>query len=231
MRCGVAFLVLWALLLRVSSFAPSPFPSLPSQSTSRIRMGVFDGIFAKPAAAVRAPAAKQFKAAIRENAIGTSNGVTASSVQREAIKRAVNGLVKLNTVKSPATSKLSDGTWRLVYTTTMGSSAGKLGPFVGEVKQIVTSTADPPLYLNIVTLGPLQGKLSATWEVAGPRQWRVIFRDIAILLFDITLVKKDINNAVGLWTLLYIDADYRVLTARSLARDEGNLYILEKEGR
>lgn len=38
-------------------------------------------------------------------------------------------------VKSIAKSEASEGLWRLVFTTTTGSSSGKLGPFVGEVLQ------------------------------------------------------------------------------------------------
>ncbi|MGB1594123.1 MAG: hypothetical protein ACPIOQ_15320 [Promethearchaeia archaeon] len=42
-------------------------------------------------------------------------------------------------LKSPiddiANSAEVDGVWRLIFTTTNGSSGGKLGPFVGDVDQ------------------------------------------------------------------------------------------------
>lgn len=56
---------------------------------------------------------------------------------------------------------------------------------------------------------------------------QVFFKTIAFLLFGQQLVKKELGQA-GLWTLSYLDNDMRVLTARSLDRDTGNLYVLAR---
>lgn len=63
------------------------------------------------------------------------------------------------------------GTWDLVFTTTPGASGGKIGPFVGQVQQEVDIAAG--LYINYVRVGPLTGKLDATWEVINKSQWKV----------------------------------------------------------
>lgn len=56
---------------------------------------------------------------------------------------------------------------------------------------------------------------------------QVVFKTIAFLLWGQQLVKKDLGQA-GLWTLSYLDNDIRILTARSLERDTGNLYVLAR---
>ncbi|CAM9734887.1 unnamed protein product [Chrysoparadoxa australica] len=83
-------------------------------------------------------------------------------------------------------------------------------------------------YDNVVQLGPLQGVLGATWEVLNEKQWKVIFLDIAFKLLGVELIRKELGQE-GLWTLTYVDDDFRVLTARSLERnDGGNLYVLAR---
>lgn len=199
------------------------------------------------------------KQTILDEAAGTSNGLKASQQQRNAISKAVNGLVGLNPTENLTTSEVATGmvhylvslvnermhcrwcvaiemlrvligqgsrifswkllythlayeefaftgahrrsallntkwaasqmitcteiisawpfyfthagTWNLVYTTTVGASGGKLGPFVGEVQQVVDIAAG--LYINYVRLGPLTGELEATWEVVNKNQWKV----------------------------------------------------------
>ena len=64
------------------------------------------------------------------------------------------------------------GMWDLLYTTTPGASGGKLGPFIGDVQQEVDIAEG--VYINYVRLGPLTGKLDATWEVINNQQWKVM---------------------------------------------------------
>lgn len=63
------------------------------------------------------------------------------------------------------------GMWNLVYNTTPGASGGKLGPFVARVQQEVDIAKG--LYVNYVTVGPLTGRLEATWEIENSMQWKV----------------------------------------------------------
>lgn len=58
-----------------------------------------------------------------------------------------------------------------MYTTSSETSAGKIGPFVGGVQQEVNIAEGS--YFNYLRLGPLTGKLEATWEVMNPEQWKV----------------------------------------------------------
>lgn len=53
--------------------------------------------------------AQALKQTILEEAAGTSNGLKASEQQREAISKAVNGLVALNPTKDVTTSELATG--------------------------------------------------------------------------------------------------------------------------
>jgi hypothetical protein len=84
--------------------------------------------------------------------------------------------------------------------------------------------------INYVTLGPVQGALDADWEVLNQNQWRVRFLSIKFSIAGIQLVNKPIADTVGLWTITYLDDELRILTARSLARnDGGNVYVLKRE--
>ncbi|CAB1098813.1 unnamed protein product [Ectocarpus sp. CCAP 1310/34] len=180
---------------------------------------------AKHADEVAVEEVRALKETILEEAAGTSNGLKATPQQRDAISKAINGLAAANPTKDITTSELATGTWDLIYTTTPGASGGKLGPFIGEVQQEVDIAEG--LYVNYVRLGPLTGRLEATWDVVNKSQWKVVFKSIAFLLFGQQLVKNELDQA-GLWTLSYLDDDMRVLTARSLERDTGNVYVLAR---
>ncbi|CAN0491035.1 unnamed protein product, partial [Scytosiphon promiscuus] len=56
---------------------------------------------------------------------------------------------------------------------------------------------------------------------------QVIFETITFSLWGQQVIKKDLDQA-GLWTLSYLDSDFRILTARSLERKTGNLYVLAR---
>ena len=85
------------------------------------------------------------------NAQGTSNGVKATEDTKQKISSIVSDLEKLNTNKRISSSPLMNGNWKLLYTTNDGSSAGKLGPFVGRVDQDID--VDSRQYVNWVRLG------------------------------------------------------------------------------
>ncbi|CAM9229251.1 unnamed protein product [Choristocarpus tenellus] len=167
----------------------------------------------------------ELKQKIMDEALGTSNGLKATPEQKEIISSSVNKLVSLNPPVTPSCSTLATGTWDLLYTTTSGASGGKLGPFIGKVRQMVDVAS--LLYVNYVEVGPLLGELEATWEVMNDTQWKVIFKTIKFSLWGLQLIEKEIDN-VGIWTLMYLDQNMRVLSARSTERTSGNMYILVK---
>jgi hypothetical protein len=169
---------------------------------------------------------EELKNDISRASTGTSNGLKASKEKKVAIQSAVDELIKQKPIRQTALSPENVGLWKLQYTTTNSTSAGQVGPFVGDVFQKVDADG---LYTNIVQLGPFKGELVATWKVVNPTTWEVVFQDIAFSLFDVQLVKKQFPaGAVGIWNLQYLDDNYRVLLARGATRTFDNIYILKK---
>jgi len=122
----------------------------------------------------------------------------------------------------------------LVYTTNGGSSAGKLGPFVGEVEQLIRiagrDEADAD-YINYVRIGggAVEGALTATWDVLSEDKWQVNFESVKFKVLGFTLADKELS-AVGIWRMTYLDDDFRILYAaggKNVPKE--NIYILAKE--
>jgi len=158
-------------------------------------------------------------------------------------------------LKSPtqniATSSIVDGVWRLIFTTTTGSSGGKLGPFVGDVDQDIRYNDGK--YFNILRLGPIEAILSAHWDVVNGDKWDVTFDDIKFLVFGLPLIEKEFGSGRdqtletldtvaggsqaersstngGSWDLKYADDSLRVLYAYGTGKDpkKANIFVLEK---
>ena len=166
------------------------------------------------------------KQEIKDLARGTKNGIQASEEVRESIKRLVSELESANTNSKLTTSRLMDGDWNLVYTTNEGSSAGKLGPFVGDVVQSVD--LDQGDYINFVRLPGFEGALTASWDVLPKNKWRVKFEQIRFSIFGIKVVEKPLG-AIGTWRFTYLDDDLRILYAAGGENTvKENIYILAK---
>lgn len=116
----------------------------------------------------------------------------------------------------------------VVFTTNDGSSAGKLGPFVGKVRQDIVLSEKK--YTNYVFLGPVTGALTATWENLDDKKWKVIFIDIVLTLFGVPLIKKQFPaDQTGIWRMTYTDENFRVLYAQGGKNKKlENIYILSK---
>jgi PAP_fibrillin len=139
-------------------------------------------------------------------------------------------LEKLNAVSNIASSPLMTGNWRLLYTTNDGSSAGKLGPFVGRVDQDVDISERK--YINYVRIGggAIQGALTATWDNRSGKLWTVKFQEIVLSVFGIPVTKKSLEGTVGTWRMSYIDDDLRILYAiggKNTVKE--NVYILARD--
>ena len=171
------------------------------------------------------PNSVNLKKELLQKCIGTSNGVKASPETRDEIASIVRRLEKVNAVKKISSSKKMDGNWKLLYTTNDGSSAGKLGPFVGRVDQEIDVSTKR--YKNFVRLGLLTGVLTATWDNLGDKLWRVKFLDIEFKAFGISLTKKPLN-ALGTWRMSYLDDTLRILYAAGSSGKE-NIYVLIRE--
>ena len=169
----------------------------------------------------------ELKAELYALSEGTSNGVKASEEKRAQVADVVTKLEKLNAVKKIANNELMNGNWRLVFTTNDGSSAGKLGPFVGRVDQDI-SVADA-FYTNFVRLGPVTGALTASWDTLGDKLWRVKFQDVTLSVFGIPLTQKALS-ATGIWRMTYQDEDLRILYAQGGKNTvKENVYVLRRD--
>ena len=165
----------------------------------------------------------ELKAQIRTLAANTNNGINASKSTQNQIMEYVQQLEKLNPTKRnnlTSNSKL-DGSWNLVYTTNGGSSAGKLGPFVGDVEQRILlskvstdSSVDDGYYINYVRLGGnlIEGALAANWDVLSGDTWQVNFQSLQFKIFGIKVLDTELK-AQGIWRKTYLDGDFRILYA------------------
>ena len=159
---------------------------------------------------------------------GKKNGLSCTDAEAAEIDEVVSMLEAQNPTPNPAESPLLDGTWRLLYTSTKGGSAGKLGPFVGTVKQVITFGED---YYNEVALRGVRAVLAAHWEVLSPTSWSVIFDTLTIRVLGRRVVEKPFPpGQTGIWRMTYLSEDLRILRASgSNSPDVENVYVLQKQ--
>lgn len=173
--------------------------------------------------------ASALKAAIVKASRGTANGVRASQESKDQILALTKQLEKLNRTTKLASSDKSDGKWKLVYTTSNGSSAGRLGPFVGDVTQDIEFASKQ--YINRVELlnGLIKAELDATWDIANDTKLIVKFLKICFYIFGLKVVDKPFPNVTGTWRLSYLDDDFRILyTLGGSNLVSESLFILSK---
>jgi len=200
---------------------------MTKSSTNFFSFFKFPGSSSSPKVSTKEKAVT-LKNKIKESSKGTKNGITASTEIRNNISEYVKELEKINPTKALTSDSALQGTWRLLYTTNSGSSAGKLGPFIGEVEQEIQLTDG--IYYNRVTLGNkvIRGTLSATWDVKSSKLWTVRFQDISFELFGVKLLQKPLG-AEGTWRMSYLDEDMRILYAIGGKNTVvENVYILTK---
>lgn len=189
------------------------------------------GLFkdSKKGTAERLEEAESLKKVLFQITKGTSNGIKASAEVKRKVAELVNDLETLNVVKTISSSPIMNGNWKLIYTTNDGSSAGRLGPFIGRVDQDIDVTGSK--YINYVRLGSIvEGALSATWDNLGPKLWKVKFIDIEISVFGIPIKKKSLEGSEGTWRMTYLDDSIRILYAQGGKNTlTENIYILRRE--
>uniref|UniRef100_A0A6U0KQ85 Plastid lipid-associated protein/fibrillin conserved domain-containing protein n=1 Tax=Minutocellus polymorphus TaxID=265543 RepID=A0A6U0KQ85_9STRA len=176
---------------------------------------------------------QDIKTEIKALAKGTSNGISASKEVRNQISQLVAELEAANPTPDLTNSPKLNGSWKLVYTTNEGSSAGKLGPLVGEVQQLIRidgRDGGEQDYYNFVRVagGAIEGALRATWDVLAKDKWQVNFKSVRFSVLGIPLVEMELS-AVGIWRKSFLDDDFRILYAaggKNVPKE--NIYILAK---
>lgn len=170
----------------------------------------------------------EIKSEIIELATNTKNGVIASENIKKEIGMKIKQLEELNQIRKLTNNNLLAGKWNLLYTTNDGSSAGKIGPFVGKVIQDIDF--DNYEYDNIVDLIIFQGILKAKWVVLSNNIWQVEFVNLKFKLFDSILLKEQKLNALGEWRMTFLDDNFRILYAKGgKNKTTENVYVLNKE--
>ena len=156
-------------------------------------------------------------------AAGTRNGTDRSAAQKEALSALVDRLAAVNPTREPAKIDLRDSSWELIYTDSSGNSSGKLGPLVGKVTQEFDGAAG---YANVVTLGPLEVRLVASYTVRDTRALVVQFESIGVSVAGIQLLSKPfpVPKPRGNWAMLFADTDTRVLRVP----ETGNVFVLRR---
>ena len=232
----ISFFLIALQIAAVRSFYLPNNNILTSSAIGRTRRNAgpsdfLSGLFkdSKKVTAERSAKAALLKKNLVDITKGTSNGMKANAEVRSEVAEIVNNLEKLNDVKTISSSPVMNGNWKLLYTTNSGSSAGKLGPFIGRVDQDINVSGSK--YINYVRLGGIvQGALSATWDNLSPKLWKVKFIDIEISIFGIPIQKKSLLGSEGTWRMTYLDDSIRILYAlggkNSLTE---NIYILARD--
>ena len=173
---------------------------------------------------------KTLKTMLTELAGPTKNGLLASPSTTIEIASVISSLNLLNKITDLTTSAILDGEWTLLYTTNSGSSAGKIGPFIGTVTQDIDLAST--FYENKVTIFPfVEASLDATWEhdaFSFDTLWLVKFKKLVLRVFGVPVVTKELDQT-GFWRMTYLDADLRILYAKggkNLKKE--NVYVLVK---
>lgn len=236
MKSSLFLLLLPAILSCQSTntfaFAPSSRTSASTFRSSPLSIGSLFELIPQKKSNITKERIQEIKDEIQFLSKGTSNGISASEQVRSKISTLVSELEASNPTPNLTSSEKLDGSWKLIYTTNAGSSAGKLGPFVGEVEQFIRiKGCDREDYINYVRIGGgvVEGALTATWDVLSKNKWQVNFESVKFKLFGITLADKDLS-AVGIWRMTYLDENFRILYAaggKNVPKE--NIYILGKE--
>jgi len=166
---------------------------------------------------------------------GDANGTDRTDAQRSEIAALLEaslggpsrGVISGVTSSSVAPSRvdLAGTSWNLLYTDSGGNSSGKLGPFVGAVTQAFEPELGSGRYKNVVDLGPLTLELAATCSAMDDRTIKVVFDDLAVILFGVELLRKPFPpGRAGTWRMALQGEELRVLYT-----NQGNVFALERK--
>eukprot|EP00877_Chromochloris_zofingiensis_P006467 jgi/Chrzof1/2073/Cz11g01260.t1 len=155
---------------------------------------------------------------------GTKYGHDRDDSTRWQIKGLADQLAHLESAYKPSVESLTGTKWHLVYTTSTGTSSGKIGPFLTQVEQDFPAD-EPGVYYNVSRLGLVSARLRGVYQFTTDSRVDLEFKQLSLAIAGITLVKKDFEpgQMQGFWQIKYVDDDVRVFTT-----NQGNLFILGK---
>ena len=169
-------------------------------------------------------------------ASGDANGTDLTEEDRSEVESILSVIESLcptdNRAEVHVDGTLAGTDWELIYTDSAGNSSGKIGPFVGKVKQVFkpanANGGGPGTYTNVVELfgGVFTVKLDAVAEVVGKDEagdkLKVTFVDTSVWVLGSELFRKPFpEGRSGTWVMKHVSETLRVLRT-----NQGNVFAL-----
>lgn len=169
-------------------------------------------------------------------ASGDANGTDLTEEDRSEVESILSVIESLcptdNRAEVHVDGTLAGTDWELIYTDSAGNSSGKIGPFVGKVKQVFkpanANGGGPGTYTNVVELfgGVFTVKLDAVAEVIGKDEagdkLKVTFVDTSVWVLGNELFRKPFpEGRSGTWVMKHVSETLRVLRT-----NQGNVFAL-----
>lgn len=177
-------------------------------------------------------------------ASGDANGVDLTDEDRSEVDSILAVIESLcpsdNRAKAHVDGTLAGTSWDLIYTDSAGNSSGKIGPFVGKVRQVFKPSDDPNggpgTYTNVVELfgGLLAIKLDAVAEAVTGRgtaggganassdALKVTFVDTSVWVLGAEVFRRPFpEGRSGTWVMKHVSDELRVLRT-----NQGNVFAL-----
>eukprot|EP00775_Hariotina_reticulata_P008861 gene8861-9040_t len=196
-----------------------------TNAASRTSSGVVGGAVIVADVVKAAPASKVD--ALKQQIIqlsGSKYGHDLPDSSRQTIVSKVQQLEQLQLPVKVDKSALTGTTWTTVFTTSDGTSSGKVGPFITDVVQEFP-VDEPGVYYNISRLGLVSATLRGDYEVTQDDRVDLEFKSLALKIGPWKAAEKifDAGQMRGYWQVSYCDSDFRVFYS-----NKQNLFILRK---
>jgi hypothetical protein len=167
---------------------------------------------------------------IKNISANKDNGIKVAPEDKVKILEIVKDIEAKNPSSVVSSNPKMTGKWDLIYTSNTGSSAGKLGPFIGKVVQDIDIENNSYVNYAFFGNGLFEASLVATWDNLSAKTWRVKFQTLTFKLAGIKIVEKSLVGSVGIWRMTYLDDNLRILYAKGKESPSAveNIYILGK---
>ncbi|WIA15553.1 hypothetical protein OEZ85_002185 [Tetradesmus obliquus] len=205
---------------RLAAGSHGCIPCRPCRSTAvRVRAAAQ----AAPDATKPAAAAQQLKQDIIRMS-GSKYGHDLDAATREAVQAKVKQLEALQLPVKVEQGALTGSKWTTVFTTSDGTSSGKVGPFITDVVQEFPA-AEPGVYYNVSSLGLVSARLRGEYAVTRDDRVDLEFKNLVLKVGPFQAAEKvfEAGQMRGYWRMSYVDGDFRVFYT-----NKDNMFILRK---